>query len=101
VQAIIDDRGRQYVVHDGDSLVVDLMPSAEVGTEVVFDRVLAVDKTFGTPTVDGASVQGVVAEHFKGKKILVQKFKRRKDYRRKQGHRQQHTRLTITGINPA
>lgn len=98
MQAIINDRGRQYVVHDGDSLVVDHMPDAEPGSEVVFDRILAVGQTFGQPTVDGAAVKGVVAEHFRGKKLVVEKFRRRKDYKRRMGHRQQYTRLTITSI---
>ncbi len=98
MQAIIDDRGRQYVVHDGDTLVVDHMPGLEPGGEVVFDRVLAVDQTFGTPTVEGAAVKGVVAEHFRDKKIRVEKYRRRKDYRRRKGHRQDYTRLTITSI---
>jgi large subunit ribosomal protein L21 len=98
MQAIIDDRGRQYVVHDGDEIVVDHMPDTEPGAEVTFDRVLAVDKTFGTPAVDGAVVKGVIDSHFRDKKLLVEKFRRRKDYRRRQGHRQQYTKLKITSI---
>lgn len=99
MQAIINDRGRQYVVHDGDSLVVDHMPDLEPGAEVVFDRILAVGQTFGQPTVTGAAVKGVVAEHFRDKKLYVEKFRRRKDYKRKIGHRQHYTRLTITSIS--
>ena len=99
MQAIIDDRGRQYVVHDGDTLVVDHMPTLEPGSEVVFDRVLAVDQTFGTPTVAGAVVKGVVDEHFRDKKLRVEKYRRRKDYRRRIGHRQHYTRLTISSIS--
>ena len=99
MQAIIDDRGRQYVVHDGQEIVVDHMPDNEPGSEVTFDRVLAVDKTFGTPAVEGAVVKGVIDSHFKDKKIYVEKFKRRKDYKRRQGHRQNYTRLKITSIS--
>ena len=98
MQAIIEDRGRQYVVHDGDQIVVDHLAGAEVGSEVVFDRVLAVGDTFGTPVVEGASVKAKVVEQQRGVKIHVYKFKRRKDYRRKQGHRQPVTRLSITSI---
>ena len=99
MQAIIEDRGRQYVVQDGDDLLVDFLGDVEAGSELTFDRVLAVDAEIGSPVVEGASVTAKVERHLKGKKILVQKFKRRKDYRRLQGHRQQHTRITITSIN--
>lgn len=99
MQAIIEDRGRQYVVQDGDTLRVDYMADAEVGSEVVFDRVLAIDGEVGRPAVAGAAVKATVADQIRGKKILVQKFHRRKDYRRKQGHRQRYTQLTITSIS--
>ena len=61
-------------------------------------RGVVVLDTFGTPVVEGAKVTAMVKEHYRDKKLIVQKFKRRKDYRRKQGHRQQHTRLSITSI---
>jgi len=99
VQAIIEDRGRQYIVHDGDRIRVDQLTGTEPGAEVVFDRVLALGTTFGRPTVEGASVAAVVDEHVRDKKIWVTKFKRRKDYRRRQGHRQGYTWLRITSIN--
>ena len=98
MQAIIDDRGRQYVVNDGDSLLIDYIADAEPGSELTFDRVLAVDGEFGTPVIEGATVKARVEGHQKAKKVLVQKFKRRKDYRRLAGHRAQHTQLTITSI---
>jgi len=98
-QAIIDDRGRKYVVHDGDALIVDFMSESEPGSQVVFDRVLAVGNTFGAPTVPGASVKAVVEGHYRDKKVIVAKFRRRKDYRRKNGHRQSYTRVTITSIS--
>jgi large subunit ribosomal protein L21 len=99
VQAIIEDRGRQYVVHDGERIQVDHLAELEVGAEVVFDKVLALGDTFGAPNVDGASVKAVVESHEKGPKLMVYKFRRRKDYRRKQGHRQEYTWLTITSIS--
>lgn len=99
MHAIIEDRGRQFVVRDGDTFRIDHMADVQVGADVVFDKVLAVGETMGTPVVTGASVTAVVKEHSKGKKILVQKFKRRKDYRRKQGHRQTYTWLTVTAIS--
>lgn len=99
MKAIINDRGRQYVVEADDELVIDHMPDVSEGDEVVFDKVLAVGDTIGTPHVDGASVKAKVAAHEQGKKIHVYKFKRRKDYRRKQGHRQAHTRVTISSID--
>lgn len=99
MQAVIQDRGRQYIVNDGDELVVDFMADSEPGSEVVFDRVLSLGDTFGTPIVDGAKVAAKVVEHGKTKKIYVSKFRRRKDYRRRQGHRQNFTRLAITSIS--
>jgi large subunit ribosomal protein L21 len=99
VHAIIEDRGRQFVVHDGDKIRVDHMADAKVGSDVVFDKILCLGENMGTPVVEGATVTARVEEHAKAKKILVQKFKRRKDYRRKQGHRQTYTWLTVTAIS--
>ena len=99
MHAIIEDRGRQFVVRDGETFRIDHLAEAKVGSDVVFDRVLAIGETVGAPVVEGASVTARVKEHTKDKKILVQKFKRRKDYRRKQGHRQTYTWLTVTSIS--
>lgn len=98
MQAIIEDRGRQYVVHDGETLVVDHMPGSQPGAEIVFDRVLALDGNVGAPLVDGATVKARVDDHVKGSKLTIVRFRRRKDYRRRKGHRQPYTRLTITSI---
>ena len=98
MQAVIQDRGRQYIVNDGDELVVDFMADAEPGSEIIFDRVLSLEDTFGTPLVEGAKVAAKIVAHERGKKIYVCKFRRRKDYRRRQGHRQNHTRIAITSI---
>ncbi len=99
VRAVINDRGRQYTITDGEQLLVDHLPLADVGGEHVFQEVLAVDGDVGTPYVSGAKVSARVEGHVKGAKIYVEKFHRRKDYRRRQGHRQQFTRLTIQTIS--
>ena len=99
MHAIIEDRGRQYLVHDGDTLLVDHMAGSEPGSQIVFDRVLALGDSFGAPVIDGASVTAKVVGHEKGDKLVVQKFKRRKDYRRRNGHRQTWTRVTIASIS--
>ncbi len=96
---VILDRGRQYVVNEGSVLIVDLLADAEPGSDHVFDQVLAVDATFGSPLVAGASVKARVEGHELSRKLFVSKFKRRKDYRRRNGHRQQYTRLTIESIS--
>ncbi len=99
MQAIIEDRGRQYPVTEGGSLVVDFLADAEVGGEHVFEHVLIVGESVGTPFVAGARVTARVEEHLKGRKLFVEKFRRRKDYRRRVGHRQPFTRLTIASIS--
>jgi len=99
VQAIINDRGRQYLVDNGQSLLVDLLSGAEPGSEHVFDRVMVSGDRIGTPFVDGARVTARIDAHVKGPKLYIQKFKRRKDYRRRFGHRQGYTRVTITQIS--
>ena len=99
MQAIINDRGRQYLVDAGQSLLVDLLSGAEPGSEHVFDRVMVAGERIGAPFVDGATVTARIEEHVQGPKLYVQKFKRRKDYRRRFGHRQKYTRVTITQIS--
>ena len=98
--AVIQDRGKQYTVKPGDRVRVDLMDAAE-GADVVFDRVLLVggdDTRIGAPVVDGAAVKATVLGEFKDRKIVVFKKKRRKKYRRKQGHRQRYTDLRVDSI---
>ena len=99
MQAIIQDRGRQYLVDNGQSLLVDLLADAEPGSEHVFEQVLVSGDRIGAPFVDGARVTARIEAHVKGTKLYIQKFKRRKDYRRRFGHRQKYTRVTITKIS--
>jgi large subunit ribosomal protein L21 len=100
--AIIETGGKQYRVSVGDRISVERLPN-EDGTEVSFDRVLLVGgagaTTIGTPVVTGATVTASVDDHFRGEKIIVFKYKPKKRYRRRIGHRQALTHVTITGIN--
>jgi large subunit ribosomal protein L21 len=99
--AIIEDHGRQYTVREGDVIDLDLRDLTEQES-LVFERVLLVrdeaETRVGTPTVNGAKVVATVLGEHKDKKIVVRKFKRRKKYRRKIGHRQRHTRVRIESI---
>ena len=100
--AIMVTGGKQYKVSVGDVLFVEKL-SAEAGDDVTFDKVLAVGGengvTVGTPTVEGATVTGKVVKNGKSMKIFVFKMKAKKNYRKKQGHRQPYTKVEITGIN--
>lgn len=99
--AIIRDRGAQYRVEEGQTLDVALM-DAEPGTEVTLDEVLMVggtdDVKIGAPLVPNASVVAEVVGEARGEKIIVFKYKRKKRYRRRTGHRQDYTRLAIKEI---
>ena len=101
MNAIIVTGGKQYKVAEGDVLYIEKLPN-EAGDKVTFDKVLAVldgDKaTFGQPVVEGAKVEANVVKNGKGKKILVFKYKPKKNYRRRQGHRQPYTKVEITKI---
>lgn len=100
--AIIKDRGRQYKVEKGATILVDRFDVSDDNI-IAFDDVVFYtdkDKTLvGTPSVDGVKVTGEVLSEEKGKKIVVFKFKRRKRYRRKQGHRQKYTKVRISEIS--
>ena len=101
MQAIIVTGGKQYKVAEGDTIFVEKLP-VEAGDAIVFDQVLAVidgeKATFGTPVVAGAKVDASVVKNGKGKKVIVFKYKPKKGYRRKQGHRQPYTKVTIGKI---
>ena len=102
MHAIIETGGKQYKVAEGDTLFIEKLPN-EAGDAVTFDKVLAIldgDKaSFGTPVVEGAKVDASVVKNGKGKKIIVFKYKPKKNYRRKQGHRQPYTKVTIGKIS--
>ena len=102
MHAIIETGGKQYKVAEGDTLFIEKL-NAEAGEAVTFDKVLAVidgDKiTVGTPVVEGAKVDASVVKNGKGKKVIVFKYKPKKGYRRKQGHRQPYTKVTIGKIS--
>jgi len=100
--AILETGGKQYRVASGDKLEIERLET-EAGKDHTFDRVLLVNNDgavrIGTPTVDGASVTAEVLLHKRGDKVVVFKFKRRKGYRKKQGHRQELTLIRIKDIN--
>jgi len=100
--AVIETGGKQYRVNQGDIIKVEKLP-ADVGEKVDFDRILMVGEgaevKVGSPVVDGAAVSGTVVEQDRHRKIIVFKMKRRKNYRRKQGHRQDYTGVLIDKIS--
>jgi len=100
--AIISDRNQQATVRVGDEIVCDLMDVAP-GSQVTFDNVLLVsnegDVKIGKPQLDGASVDAEVIGPASGKKLVIFRFKRRKNVRTKTGHRQKYTKVRITSIN--
>ena len=95
--AIIETGGKQYRVTEGEELFIEKL-EVEAEGEVVFDKVLMVNDKIGTPYVEGATVKAVVEKHGKGKKIIVYKYKSKKNYHKKQGHRQPYTKVKITAI---
>jgi large subunit ribosomal protein L21 len=99
--AVISSGGKQYKVESGGVLRVEKLPG-DIGSPITFDRVLMVSDgdavRLGTPVLDDATVQGHIVEQGKAKKIIVFKYKRRKRYRRKQGHRQPYTAIKIDTI---
>ena len=102
--AIIESCGKQYKVAEGDVVFFEKL-NIEEGKKVTFDNVVLVsdDKKVevGAPYVKGVKVEGKVVSHGKGKKILVYKYKAKKNYRRTQGHRQPYTKVEITKIKTA
>jgi large subunit ribosomal protein L21 len=100
--AVIRSGGKQYRVHPGETIRLEKLP-AEPGSAFVFTDVLLTSSDggvkVGKPLLDGIHVTGEIVRHEQAKKILVFKKKRRKNYRRRQGHRQQLTVVRVTGIN--
>ncbi|MGC4105517.1 MAG: 50S ribosomal protein L21 [Thermomicrobiales bacterium] len=99
--AVIETGGKQYRVGVGDKLTVERL-AVEAGSDITIDRVLMIggdgSTKIGTPVVDGATVTAHVDAHDRGEKLIIFKFKAKKRYRRRTGHRQEQTQLTITGI---
>jgi large subunit ribosomal protein L21 len=103
--AVIETGGKQYRVQPGDFIQVEKL-DGEVGASLKFDQVLFLSKAnsekaeivLGKPLVQGATVQAEVVGQGRGEKILIIKMKRRKQYRRTQGHRQEYTQVLVTGI---
>jgi large subunit ribosomal protein L21 len=99
--AVIESGGKQYRVSQGDRVRVERL-EGDVGAKVVFDQVLMVGEgdevKVGQPNVDGAVVEAEITDQNRAKKVVVFKFKQRKKYRRKQGHRQPYTELKVTEI---
>jgi large subunit ribosomal protein L21 len=103
--AIIESGGKQYRVKQGDLVQVEKLPG-DVGAKVVFDRVLLLGGSadapiIGRPLVQGAAVEGEIVRQGRGDKVTIFKFKKRKNYRRKIGHRQAFTELKVTSIRKA
>lgn len=99
--AIIETGGKQYRVQEGDSINVELL-GAEIGDVVELDKVLLISDgngiKVGAPYVQEAKVQAKVQSHGRGRKIIVYKYKAKKNYRKKQGHRQPFTNIVIEKI---
>jgi large subunit ribosomal protein L21 len=99
--AVIKAGGKQYRVASGEKLRIETVV-AEVGSEIVLDQVLMVADgekvTLGTPTLNGASVKAKVLSHGRADKVHIFKMRRRKHYRKSQGHRQNYTEIEILGI---
>lgn len=98
--AVIETGGKQYRVQNGDVIVIEKL-NVEAGKKVTFDKVLMLgdgkDLKIGKPYLD-ETVEGKVIENGKGKKVVIFKYKAKKDYRKKQGHRQPYTKVEITAV---
>ena len=102
MNAIIVTGGKQYKVAEGDIVFIEKLP-VEAGDTVKFDQVLAIidgeNATFGTPVVEGASVEAKIVKNGKGKKIRIFNYNAKKGYRKRQGHRQPYTKVEIAKIS--
>jgi large subunit ribosomal protein L21 len=103
MKATIKTQGKQFVVTEGDVLIVDRFPTTEKGSTVEINEVLSVGEgaeiKIGTPTVAGASVTAEVLENKRGKKVVIYKKTKRKGYERRTGHRQDLSVLKIKTIS--
>ena len=102
MNAIIVTGGKQYKVSEGDVIYIEKLDN-EAGDTVKFEQVLAIidgeKATFGTPVVEGASVEAKIVKNGKGKKVRVYKYKAKKGYHKRQGHRQPYTKVEIGKIS--
>ena len=102
MNAIIVTGGKQYKVSEGDVVYIEKL-DVEAGETVKFEQVLAIldgeNATFGTPVVEGASVEATIVKNGKGKKVRIFKYNPKKGYRKRQGHRQPYTKVEITKIS--
>ena len=100
--AIVEINNKQYKVEEGKFIEIDLM-AKDAGEKITLDRVVMVSDeksvNLGQPVIEGATIDAEVLGHIKSKKVLVYKMRAKKGYRRKQGHRQQYTKLKINKIN--
>ncbi|MDO5568812.1 MAG: 50S ribosomal protein L21 [bacterium] len=97
MKAIFETGGKQYYVSENDVIYVEKL-DCQQGDTVTFDKVLMIDATTGNPYIAGAKVEAKVLKHGKQKKIIVFKYKPKKNYRKKQGHRQPYTKIEIVKI---
>ena len=97
MKAIIETGGKQYLVEEGKVLYIEKLDAKE-GEKVVFENILMAGDTVGTPYVKGAKVSAKVEKQGKSKKVIVYKYRAKKNYHKKQGHRQPYTKVTIEKI---
>ncbi len=102
--AIIESGSHQFRVQEGDVLTIDRQ-TGEAGSEIIFDKVFLLAgegaPQIGTPLLPGVRVVGTLLRTYRGRKIIIRKFRRRKNYRRKRGHRQYYSTVKITQIASA
>ena len=100
--AVIQTGGKQYKVQPGETVYLEKLPGT-AGDAIEFDEVLLVaddeQVAVGRPLIEGAKVSGEIVEQGRGQKLIVYKFKRRKNYRRKNGHRQDYTAVKISAVS--
>jgi len=97
MKAVIETGGKQYYVEEGTVLYVEKL-NEEAGKKIKFDKVLMLNGSFGQPYLTNVEVVGEVVKHGKAKKVIVYKYNPKKQYRKKQGHRQPYTKIEIKSI---
>lgn len=97
MKAVIETGGKQYYVEEGTVLYVEKL-DVEAGKKIKFDKVLMLNGKVGQPYLTNVEVTGEVVKHGKAKKVIVYKYNAKKNYRRKQGHRQPYTKIEIKTI---